>query len=246
MKKNHLLKSKSFETIIASLLVLISITFYSCYKNNPQQERQNQNLNLIKSALTENQVAMILENFGTFNENSVKKTISEKRTIFSVEFLNNNNHLNRKLLVAFDTSNGVPILKSYIFELNSPNFSIENLKLKKYDGFINGSISLVSLNDNSVYTFEKNLVGEIEYEQSINERYKNIRISQDVSGEKLSSNTERVIMRKFGFGSCFKSCFANHWSNLNWVEKAACVIASEECAAAFLIGCTIECRAELT
>ncbi|TXT32509.1 MAG: hypothetical protein FD136_1316, partial [Chitinophagaceae bacterium] len=117
---------------------------------------------MLKSALTENQVAMILENFGTFNENSVKKTISEKRTIFSVEFLNNNNHLNRKLLVAFDTSNGVPILKSYIFELNSPNFSIENLKLKKYDGFINGSISIVSLNDNSVYTFEKNIVGELE------------------------------------------------------------------------------------
>ena len=127
-----------------------------------------------------------------------------------------------------------------------PNFSIENLKLKKYDGFINGSISIVSLNDNSVYTFEKNIVGELEYEQSINERYKNILISQDVSGEKISSNTKRVFIRKLGFGSCFKSCFANHWSNLNWVEKTACVIATEECAAAFLIGCTIECRAELT
>lgn len=213
------------------ILLLASITalllgLTSCQKVQEIQPITTPNKDvesLFKTSLTKSDIKNLSKTFGVIDYTSYEiKNITANSSVQTISF-KQSDLVNTKLIVTTSTTKNITETKSCIFEITNEDNTSNNFKdLKQVK---NGFLRIYFLNTGEV--LEKTIKNGIE---SNNERTDGINIS-------VYNNSAL----RYNFGSCFKNCVVSHIRSLSWVDAAACLIASEYCAAAYLLGCTGYC-----
>ena len=212
-------------TLLGSITALL-LGLASCHKVQEIQPITTPNKDvesLFKTSLTKSDIKNLSKTFGVIDYTSYQiKNITANSSVQTISF-KKSDLVNTKLIVTTSTTKNTTETKSCIFEITDEDNISNNFKdLKQVK---NGFLRIYFLNTGEV--LEKTIKNGIE---SNNERTDGINIS-------VYNNSAS----RYSFGSCFKNCVVSNMKKLSWVEGAACLLASEVCAASFLIGCTGYC-----
>jgi hypothetical protein len=223
---------KLFPIGFISLIIMST----SCTKTNERSNVTNTYNNArseLQSSLTNQDFQVLSNKFGEINYESYKTNNPTPNSLIKTISFKEKGSVITKLIITKNTVNKITETNSCIFEIIDKDNTSNNFKdLKQIK---NGIIRIYFLNTGEI--LEKTISNGLE---STNQRTDGINISYNDSTSSNGTPPNNAQTNSI-FGSCFKSCVANEMSKLSWVEAAACLLASEVCAATFLAGCTGFC-----